>query len=368
MEAYLEFCIFSMMNIRELQWIPNQTTISVNNFLCLFMIALVVLIPFVLFMIMWRNRKKWNDSLFGKQYGTYLGGMAKEGSKGQLVILIAVSVFFVRRAIMSFTIVFWKEFLLGQIAIQIMTSIGLIIMLQWWKPMGGSYPNNLETINEIAILLLLYTLLLFSDFIVEPQTRQSCGIVYIVFVCMFAIEHLSLMINGQGRNAYRQVKRYWILRKHKKSLEKKKKEAEMGQLDAGNTSKKFTNLHVVKYGADGQEIKLELKDLSILEEESNEDSDSEKDKDSNSGESATHRNLLAKSTMSEINNFDHVKETLQRREELLEFVAREIGKNLIINPAQDEHNLASEPQIDIKSSQELESSEYDSYYSESEDE
>ena len=84
-----------------------------------------------------------------------------------------------------------------------MTSIVLIIMLQWWKPMGGSYPNNLETINEIAILLLLYTLLLFSDFIVEPQTRQSCGIVYIVFVCMFAIEHLSLMINGQGRNAYR---------------------------------------------------------------------------------------------------------------------------------------------------------------------
>ena len=117
MEAYLEFCIFSMMNIRELKWIENQTTISVNNFLCLFMIALVVLIPFVLFMIMWRNRKKWNDSLFGKQYGTYLGGMAKEGSKGQLVILIAVSVFFVRRAIMSFTIVFWTEFLLGQIAI-----------------------------------------------------------------------------------------------------------------------------------------------------------------------------------------------------------------------------------------------------------
>ena len=108
----------------------------------------------------------------------------------------------------------------------------------------------------------------------------------------------------------------------------------------------------MKYGADGEEIKLELKDLSSLAEESDEDSDSEKEKEieSSSGESSTHRNLL-KSTMSESNYADHVKETLQRREELLEFVAREIEKNLRQIELDDDQSAGNEPLRDIQSPQ-----------------
>ena len=77
------------------------------------MMGLVVLIPVALFFLMCYNRNKWSDSLFGKKYDSYLAGMGKKNRKGQAVVLVAVSVFFLRRAFTAMTVIFWFDFLWG---------------------------------------------------------------------------------------------------------------------------------------------------------------------------------------------------------------------------------------------------------------
>ena len=87
-------------------------------------------------------------------------------------------------------------------------------MLQWWKPMEDKFATNMETFNECTIIILLYTMMMFSDFVGEPETRSTVGIIYIAIVCLFAGIHLCLMLGGMCQDLNRWYKRWSIRRKH----------------------------------------------------------------------------------------------------------------------------------------------------------
>ena len=93
-----------------------------------------------------------------------------------------------------------------------MTSVWVIIMLQWWKPMEDKYSTNMETFNECCMIALLYTMMMFSDFVGEPEMRSFLGIWYIGTVCAFAAVHLSIMLAVMCKDLHRRYKRWSILR------------------------------------------------------------------------------------------------------------------------------------------------------------
>mmetsp|Transcript_15593 Transcript_15593/g.18532 ORF Transcript_15593/g.18532 Transcript_15593/m.18532 type:complete len:82 (-) Transcript_15593:422-667(-) len=70
----------------------------------------------------------------------------------------------------------------------------MIILLQWWKPLEDAYSNYMETFNECTMLVLLYIMMLFSDFVPDAEMRSVMGIVYIAIVCTFGGVHLSIML------------------------------------------------------------------------------------------------------------------------------------------------------------------------------
>ena len=96
---------------------------------------------------------------------------------------------------LCFCLVFWLEFLWGQVAVQLMVSVSMMILLQWARPLDSALANNMETFNEVATLLVLYLLMCFSDFVASPETRNDCGKVFIALVAIYAIVHFAVLFS-----------------------------------------------------------------------------------------------------------------------------------------------------------------------------
>ena len=92
--------------------------------------------------------------------------------------------------------------------------------------MNSRFSNNLETFNECTMLVLLYALMLFSDFVSNPENRSQVGIIYILVVALFGAVHLFIMLGVMCHDAYRYTKRWCILRKHRKKMKAKLKQYE----------------------------------------------------------------------------------------------------------------------------------------------
>ena len=74
------------------------------------------------------------------------------------------------------------------------------------------------------MLVLLYCMILFSDYVPDPEARNFCGFAYIGLVSIFAGVHLSILLGGMVCDLVTKIRRKYILYKNKKAFEKKKKE------------------------------------------------------------------------------------------------------------------------------------------------
>lgn len=84
-----------------------------------------------------------------------------------------------------------------------MISIFLLILIQWFQPFDSKFANKLETFNELTTMAVLYTLMLFSDYIREPVVRSSVGIAYMSVIVVFAIVHLAPMLCNTLKQIHR---------------------------------------------------------------------------------------------------------------------------------------------------------------------
>ena len=117
MEAYLEFCLFALLNLSALSWPEGLESVSVSNWLAILLTALTVAIPVGLGILMCYNRRRWSDEDYSAKYGSYFDGMQSDNEELRAIILFYVCIFFARRMTLCLTLVYWQEFLWGQLAL-----------------------------------------------------------------------------------------------------------------------------------------------------------------------------------------------------------------------------------------------------------
>ena len=74
------------------------------------------------------------------------------------------AMFFLRRIAFVLTVLFMGDFVLGQLAILCYTSLIMCFLVQWFKPLESRFANDIETFNEVTMLVLLYPLFCLTDF------------------------------------------------------------------------------------------------------------------------------------------------------------------------------------------------------------
>lgn len=121
--------------------------------------------------------------------------------------------FYTRRAALCITLVHIQEFFWGQIAVQFIFGTAVIIIYRWKQPLDSKSATQIETLNEVITLLVLYHILCFTAFVPEPETRRIMGFSYIGSLCVLAIVHIFIMLHGTIKELFLRFKRWYRLAK-----------------------------------------------------------------------------------------------------------------------------------------------------------
>ncbi len=110
----------------------------------------------------------------------------------------------------------------------------------------------METFNEVVLLLIMYSMMCFTDFVPDLETQYGIGYVACSLIVGHLLVNLGIMIITSFKLITLRFKRCIILRKYKLAIIKKKKEKsvapatekpgiEFGQLEtrAANRRKKL---------------------------------------------------------------------------------------------------------------------------------
>ena len=75
-------------------------------------------------------------------------------------------------------------------------STACIIVVGWYMPYDSLKANRLELFTECVTLGVLYTLIMFTDFVSDPETRYSCGKVFMALMVLYTVVHVYLLVHS----------------------------------------------------------------------------------------------------------------------------------------------------------------------------
>ena len=87
-----------------------------------------------------------------------------------------------------------------------MTSTALLIFIGWHRPMESNFDNNMELLNELATLAALYMMMMFTDFVGDPATRNTCGWAFIGVIILFLAIHLLFLLGSTCKAIYQGIR------------------------------------------------------------------------------------------------------------------------------------------------------------------
>ena len=71
-----------------------------------------------------------------------------------------------------------------------------IIVVGWYRPFETWKANKLELFTEATTLGVLYCLMMFTNFVGDPEIRYSCGNIFIALILLYTAVHLAVMMKG----------------------------------------------------------------------------------------------------------------------------------------------------------------------------
>ena len=65
----MDFMLFSLMNIKEIDWSDDFFFVTFNNWTAIFILVLSILLPIALIIVYVINVERWNKKEFNERYG-----------------------------------------------------------------------------------------------------------------------------------------------------------------------------------------------------------------------------------------------------------------------------------------------------------
>ena len=116
MEAYLDFVLFSLLNIVEMQWPDNIGSIAISNYISILILTLCFMTPVFLIVFSCVNKDRWDDDDYSNKYSSFLQGTKSTKQNDYNAAVFVKAMFFLRRLALCLTLVFWPTFFWGQVA------------------------------------------------------------------------------------------------------------------------------------------------------------------------------------------------------------------------------------------------------------
>jgi hypothetical protein len=132
-------------------------------------------LPFVVSIVCWRNYEliKSNDKIFKQRFNSLWQGLNTE-DRG---FIVYHWYFLLRRFMIGVLCVFFRNSLFFQISGLVFNIIFGVIITGVTLCMEDKRLNTMEYFNETIIMMVMYCLICFTDFVPDQSTKSSIGVV-----------------------------------------------------------------------------------------------------------------------------------------------------------------------------------------------
>ena len=66
----------------------------------------------------------------------------------------------------------------------------------WYRPLNSLFLNRIEVLNECVMIILLYGLMCFTDFVPDEEARSKIGLIYIGINILHILVHLFFLLHS----------------------------------------------------------------------------------------------------------------------------------------------------------------------------
>jgi len=190
-ENFLLIAISGCINLTELQFSNASTTISSVS--CIIFLLLLIALPIFIFRFLDKKYHVLKNKQIQARYGSMFSKL--DLNKGRLVIAVPMA-FFVRRVLLSLTVVWLRGYPVFQIFITNFSVLAVIILHGQIEPYATRFENRLETFNELLVVGIVYHMCIFSPWVYSAQRKYGAGWSIIAITCFnIAVNILVLLFN-----------------------------------------------------------------------------------------------------------------------------------------------------------------------------
>ena len=204
-------------------------------FRCFFKLTVLLILPFLSYFILKRNRDKISTEEFDLKFGTLYLNM----NTSKPAVLTFTSFFCLKRLFISLGTVFLNESVILNLYINIFVTLWFIKYLIDNQPMNFKYLNQLEIINEVIMLFFTYFIFLFTDFVNDIKVRYKLGFWFIYMVGFIFLVNLSLISVSIFNDTVLEKKRQKAKEEWEKFEKLKRKMALFLVMEAGKKEKRI---------------------------------------------------------------------------------------------------------------------------------
>ena len=137
-------------------------------------------------------------------------------------VAFAFSLFFcMRRLVFAFVITRVLDTIVYQI---MLLDIGSTLMLAYFVcvlPMEDKLNNMIQIFNELAVLICIWSMFLFTNYVGDPEVRYQMGQKVLYFVALNMIINLVVLLLVLMRKIYKAIYRWQVRRKLKAAITQK---------------------------------------------------------------------------------------------------------------------------------------------------
>ena len=195
MEFYLEIGLAVSVGVQKMNWNVHTLPVYYSNVFTYLFVALLLILPFFVFMFYSAYAGKMNQTAFYQKWGNLYDGLTLDKKfENRVKVLFYPVLFILRRQAFIALAIFLQKYLALQLVGAMLTSLGMIYYVQLCRPFANNFLNSLETFNEITTMLLLYTIVCFTDNVQDAEIKYMIGWVYIGITGFNVVVHILLLL------------------------------------------------------------------------------------------------------------------------------------------------------------------------------
>ena len=197
-DNYIVIVICALINLLYGSWGNGEAIL--NSSLAAITLVFLAIYPVYMQLYLYRRRDMLKKASFIRKYGAAYTNLRIIKDRFMFYPLI----FYYRRLLLPFVILYFSRTLSMQFIAMMITGMVTIVAIIVRKPFKDA--NWFELSHEIVILLIMYHVFCFTDFVPDPEIRYLVGWSVIVVTVTHLIFFYSVTIYGWIKAAIRSYK------------------------------------------------------------------------------------------------------------------------------------------------------------------